>query len=170
MVKLEKMSSENFDTYLEKLMANYAKDNVRSGRWTREEALEKSMNQINTLLPQGIDTQGHVFFSVVDEGTGDRVGYIWLYIAPGEGSKKAFIYDLIIFEEFRKMGYGRSALAALEEYAKEKRIVSISLHVFAHNAAASSLYRKMGYEVTSMNMTRNVSDTQMEGWDSGEEK
>ena len=162
MVRLEKMAAEDFDTYIEKLTANYAKDNVRSGRWTREEALEKSVSQINSLLPEGIETQNHVFFSIVDEGTGDVVGYIWLHVVPGEGPKKAFIYDLIIFEEFRKMGYGRAALAALEEYAKEKRIASISLHVFAHNAAALSLYRKMGYEVTSMNMKKNISDTQME--------
>jgi len=162
MVRLEKMAAEDFDTYIEKLTANYAKDNVRSGRWTREEALEKSVSQINSLLPEGIETQNHVFFSIVDEGTGDVVGYIWLHIAPGEGPKKAFIYDLIIFEKFRKRGYGRAALVALEEYAKEKRIASISLHVFAHNAAALSLYRKMGYEVTSMNMKKNISDTQME--------
>ena len=162
MVRLEKMAAEDFDTYIEKLTANYAKDNVRSGRWTREEALEKSVSQINSLLPEGIETQNHVFFSIVDEGTGDVVGYIWLHVAPGEGHKKAFIYDLIIFEKFRKRGYGRAALVALEEYAKEKRIASISLHVFAHNAAALSLYRKMGYEVTSMNMKKNISDTQME--------
>lgn len=162
MVRLEKMAAEDFDTYIEKLTANYAKDNVRSGRWTREEALEKSVSQINSLLPEGIETQNHVFFSIVDEGTGDAVGYIWLHIAPGEGLKKAFIYDLIIFEKFRKRGYGRAALVALEEYAKEKGIASISLHVFAHNAAALSLYRKMGYEVTSMNMTKNIPDTQME--------
>ena len=162
MVRLEKMAAEDFDTYIEKLTANYAKDNVRSGRWTREEALEKSVSQINSLLPEGIETQNHVFFSIVDEGTGDAVGYIWLHVAPGEGHKKAFIYDLIIFEKFRKRGYGRAALVALEEYAKEKGIASISLHVFAHNAAALSLYRKMGYEVTSMNMKKNISDTQME--------
>ncbi|HNR80469.1 MAG TPA: GNAT family N-acetyltransferase [Mesotoga infera] len=162
MVRLEKMAAEDFDTYIEKLTANYAKDNVRSGRWTREEALEKSVSQINSLLPEGIETQNHVFFSIVDEGTGDVVGYIWLHVVPGEGPKKAFIYDLIIFEKFRKRGYGRAALVALEEYAKEKRIASISLHVFAHNAAALSLYRKMGYEVTSMNMKKNISDTQME--------
>ncbi len=162
MVRLEKMAAEDFDAYIEKLTANYAKDNVRSGRWTREEALEKSVSQINSLLPEGIETQNHVFFSIVDEGTGDAVGYIWLHVAPGEGHKKAFIYDLIIFEKFRKRGYGRAALVALEEYAKEKRIASISLHVFAHNAAALSLYRKMGYEVTSMNMKKNISDTQME--------
>ena len=162
MVRLEKMAAEDFDTYIEKLTANYAKDNVRSGRWTREEALEKSVSQINSLLPEGIETQNHVFFSIVDEGTGDVVGYIWLHVVPGEGHKKAFIYDLIIFEKFRKRGYGRAALVALEEYAKEKRIASISLHVFAHNAAALSLYRKMGYEVTSMNMKKNISDTQME--------
>lgn len=162
MVRLEKMAAEDFDAYIEKLTANYAKDNVRSGRWTREEALEKSVSQINSLLPEGIETQNHVFFSIVDEGTGDAVGYIWLHVAPGEGHKKAFIYDLIIFEKFRKRGYGRAALVALEEYAKEKGIASISLHVFAHNAAALSLYRKMGYEVTSMNMTKNISDTQME--------
>jgi ribosomal protein S18 acetylase RimI-like enzyme len=162
MVRLEKMAAEDFDAYIEKLTANYAKDNVRSGRWTREEALEKSVSQINSLLPEGIETQNHVFFSIVDEGTGDVVGYIWLHVVPGEGPKKAFIYDLIIFEKFRKRGYGRAALVALEEYAKEKRIASISLHVFAHNAAALSLYRKMGYEVTSMNMKKNISDTQME--------
>lgn len=162
MVRLEKMAAEDFDAYIEKLTANYAKDNVRSGRWTREEALEKSVSQINSLLPEGIKTQNHVFFSIVDEGTGDAVGYIWLHVAPGEGHKKAFIYDLIIFEKFRKRGYGRAALVALEEYAKEKGIASISLHVFAHNAAALSLYRKMGYEVTSMNMTKNIPDTQME--------
>jgi len=162
MVRLEKMAAEDFDTYIEKLTANYAKDNVRSGRWTREEALEKSVSQINSLLPEGIETQNHVFFSIVDEGTGDVVGYIWLHVVPGEGPKKAFIYDLIIFEKFRKRGYGRAALVALEEYAKEKGIASISLHVFAHNAAALSLYRKMGYEVTSMNMKKNISDTQME--------
>ena len=115
MVRLEKMAAEDFDTYIEKLTANYAKDNVRSGRWTREEALEKSVSQINSLLPERIKTQNHVFFSIVDEGTGDVVGYIWRHIAPGEGPKKAFIYDLIIFEKFRKRGYGPAALVALEE-------------------------------------------------------
>ncbi len=43
-----------------------------------------------------------------------KIGFIWVHVKDG----KAFIYDFLIDEEFRGKGYGKQALAAMDEMLK----------------------------------------------------
>ena len=67
-----------------------------------------------------------------------------------------FIYDIVLDEAQRGKGYGKQTMLALEVFAKELRLKTIGLHVFANNRAAMKLYRGLGYEVTSQNMTKKL--------------
>jgi ribosomal protein S18 acetylase RimI-like enzyme len=59
-------------------------------------------------------------------------------------------------EALRGKGYGKQTMLAIEEKARELGLRSIGLHVFAHNAVAKGLYEKIGYEVKSLNMVKEL--------------
>jgi len=44
----------------------------------------------------------------------------------------------------------------LEEKAKKLKCNKILLHVFAHNNPAISLYKKMGYKITNLMMSKEI--------------
>jgi ribosomal protein S18 acetylase RimI-like enzyme len=56
-----------------------------------------------------------------------------------------FIYDLLIHAPFRRRGYGRQAMLALEDKAQELGLASLTLHVFEGNTPARDLYAALGY-------------------------
>ncbi len=68
----------------------------------------------------------------------------------------AFVYDFLIYDEFRRQGYGTQTLLALEAKAKELGVDKIALNVFAHNHIARALYEKTGFEVTGIYMTKRL--------------
>ncbi|HSO28244.1 MAG TPA: GNAT family N-acetyltransferase, partial [Anaerolineales bacterium] len=70
----------------------------------------------------------------------------------------AFIYDFVIDEAYRRRGYGRLALLALEDKAREMGIDQIALHVFGHNHAARALYESVGYQVTNLQMAKALGE------------
>jgi ribosomal protein S18 acetylase RimI-like enzyme len=84
--------------------------------------------------------KNHYLFSLEDDHAGVKVGIIWFAVRDKASHPSAFIYDFVIYEEFRRRGYGRQTLTGLEEKAKELGLDTISLHVFGHNQAAIALY------------------------------
>ena len=156
MVRLVPMTEPEFQAYLENDIERYAHERVRVGDWRPAEALQKSREEHQQLLPDGLATKNHFLFSIIDEELGSKVGVIWFAIYDKQLLPVAFIYDFLIDEEFRQQGYGRRALMALEVKMKEFGIDKIALHVFAHNHAARALYEKTGFEITGMYMTKNL--------------
>ena len=53
-----------------------------------------------------------------------------------------------------RRGYGEEILWRYEEFAKELGISRSSLNVFGFNVAARKLDEKMGYQITSIAMTK----------------
>ena len=107
-------------------------------------------------MPDGVNTKNQYLFQIEDSETGQRAGIIWLNTQSESPRPQGFIYDIEIEETFRGKGYGKQAMLAIEEKARELGLKSIGLHVFAHNKVASSLYEKIGYQVKSMNMTKEL--------------
>jgi len=58
----------------------------------------------------------------------------------------AFIDELYIDSNFRRRGYGRQAVAFLENKAREMGVNAIHLEVDRGNDPAFELYRRAGYE------------------------
>ena len=154
MSKLVPMTQPEYDEYLKHLIPDYAADNVRAGYWDESEALEKSRQQIDSLLPQGLQTKDHYIFTLVD---GEQtVGMIWLRAQLDRAVKSGFIFDVMVAEKFRGKGYGKQLMLLIEEKARELGLKSIGLHVFAYNKVAKNLYESIGYEISSLNMIKKL--------------
>jgi len=147
------MSPERYVTWRAYSVAGYAEDNVKSGRWSEDEALAQSEAAFQHYLPQGIDTPDHHLWSVIDSA-GDDVGVLWLGTErrPGYG----FIYDIEMDPDRRGQGYGTATLAALDDWCRANAISTIGLHVFAHNTGAWQLYKRMGYVETDVQMEKRL--------------
>lgn len=150
------MQEPEFTTYLKRAINDYAQDKVDAGNWQPSEALEKSRQGYQSLLPEGVSSKDNYLFRIENE-QGTYLGMIW-FKADFEGPKPtAFIYDFVIEEAYRRKGYGKQALLALEEKVKALEIDTLALHVFGHNKGARKLYEQVGYEITNINMAKKLS-------------
>lgn len=154
MITLIPMTEAEFETYLEKNVPRYAAENVRAGYWSEEEALERSREAYQNLLPQGLHTENNYLFIIQVKDNGERIGVLWLkHESP---RKHGFVFDIALDENQRGKGYGKQAMLALEEFAKGLGLETIGLHVYAHNTVAMKLYAGLSYEVTSQNMVKRL--------------
>ena len=154
MSRLVPMTQTEFDEYLKHLIPDYAAENVRAGYWDVSEALEKSRQQTGSLLPQGLQTKDNYIYNLVD---GDQnVGMIWLKAEINRPVKSGFIYDVMVYEQFRGKGYGKQIMLLIEEKARELDLKSMGLHVFGNNTVAKNLYESVGYEISSLNMVKKL--------------
>ena len=154
MSKLVPMTQVEFDAFIEHLVPSYAADNVRAGYWSEDEALEKSRKQTESLLSQGLQTNGHYLYTLYDDDI--AVGIVWLRAELDRPVKSGYIFDVEIREEFRGKGYGKQAMLLIEEKAFELGIKRMGLRVFAYNDVARNLYERIGYKVSSMNMLKDL--------------
>jgi ribosomal protein S18 acetylase RimI-like enzyme len=158
MVWLQRMSEADYQAYLDKAVRNYAQEHVAAGNWLAEEALERAKKQYDDLLPQGTATENQFLFNVMAEAEIEPVGMLWFAAEKREGALKAFLYDIEIYESFRRRGYGEGALLALEEKVRALGLTTISLHVFGHNHSARALYKKHGYVETNVIMAKTLDE------------
>lgn len=153
---LLRMTDEAFARFNEAAIADYADENVASGRWPTEGALERSRQEHERLLPQGLATPNQHLFTIRDDALDAEVGVLWLSVTEHPGSRSGFIYDVAIDPPHRRRGHARAAFVALEAVARELGLDDIGLHVFAHNEAAQALYRALGYQTTGINMRKRI--------------
>ena len=156
MIRLVPMSDTEYQAYLALAVRDYADDKVSAGNWQAAEALERSAQEFQKLLPNGVATPGNYLLNIEDPTLAAKVGVIWLARMMQGGHPIMFIYDFRIDEAHRRKGYGEQAMRAAEEQAKALGFDTIALHVFGHNHAARALYEKMGYEITNINMAKKL--------------
>jgi RimJ/RimL family protein N-acetyltransferase len=156
MIRLTGLPEERFPAYRARLTREYARDKVAAGVWSPEEALSRSEADLDGLLPDGANTRDHFLYEVRDASTSEEVGVLWLAIRNPDSGRLVWIYDLEIFERFRRKGYAKRTLEAAEEEAKELGIDRVELHVFGYNAPARALYENAGYAPTSIVMAKQL--------------
>ena len=154
MTALVPMRADVFPSYLREAAASYAEDNIASGRWPKNGALERSLAEMQRHLPQGLATRDNHLFEIVATEGRVTVGYLWFAVEERHGVRGAFIYDVEVKEPFRRQGHARRALQALEKIVAALGLSSIGLHVFVQNAGAQALYRELGFAVTGLNMRK----------------
>ncbi len=154
MVGLRPMTEPEFQAFLERSIPDYARDKIQAGTWAAEEAFEKARQAHASLLPQGLSTPRHLLFTI--ELDGRPVGNLWLAVEGSPGRASGFIYDVFVEPPYRRRGVGYAALRLLDAEASRLGARTLSLHVFGFNLAARTLYEKLGYEITDVNMTKNL--------------
>ena len=138
-IKFRKMTESEYMNWLELTISNYAKSLVTSGQYSEIEAAEEAKEAF--CLKDGLSTPN---LFTAENADGTPVGMIW----HTEDPKCIFILDLLVYDEYRRMGYGHAILAESERIFKERNIQTVELHVFESNNAAISLYEKCGFVIT----------------------
>ncbi|MFJ9777078.1 GNAT family N-acetyltransferase [Kitasatospora sp. NPDC101157] len=123
-----------------------------------ELALERTRQGTARFLPDGLATAGH-HLVVAENEAGRTVGTAWIGPDPRDGtgtSRSAWLYHLHVLPAFRRQGYGAAVLAAAERLVAREGMTALALNVFGGNEAAIALYRRCGYGVSSMSMSKEV--------------
>jgi ribosomal protein S18 acetylase RimI-like enzyme len=148
------MTQIELEVFLERTIPEYADDKVRAGHWAESEALERSRKEFADELPQGLQTKNNYLYTLYD---GDNaVGLIWMRANLDRPTNDGFILELYVEENHRGKGYGKQIMLLIEEKARELGLKAIGLHVFGSNKIAQNLYKAVGYEVTSVNMSKTL--------------
>jgi len=155
MVTLPPMEPGAWDAWRHSSIVRYAADMVRVGAWSPETAEDQATALFARLVPDGRETAGHEFRSVVAD-TGETVGALWFAAEDEVGHGTAFIWDIVIDSSHRGGGYGRAAMEALEPLARSLGYDAIRLHVFGDNAVARGLYQAVGYAETDVTMSKRI--------------
>lgn len=107
------------------------------------------------MLPEGINTPGQSFFSVLDDA-GSRAGHLWFQEREFFGIKKLFVADIYLSDEFRGRGLGSAVFGWLETHARQLGYTEVALHVFGANDRARRLYERLGFVPTSVQMSKRL--------------
>jgi len=126
-----------------------------SGAWQPEEAAERGKKVVEALLPHGLSTPDQFLYTIENEWN-TPVGYMWFGLREGGQGRFATLYELVIFEQYRRQGFASQALLALENKVREQAGFQIILHVFGHNESARALYRRSGYVERNVTMVKEI--------------
>lgn len=150
------MSPDEFGALRSRLIRDYAAEHVGAGNWSVEESEALASEQTDQLLPRGVDTPG-VLLLMAETPDGDPVGHVWVTLdrRPGSGGG-AWIYDIEVNSDRRGQGYGRALLRAAEDETARHGVTAIGLNVFGGNAAARRLYETSGYQVTTLQLRKEL--------------
>ena len=155
--RLRPLRDDEFDAWVERGKAEYARDMIENAGAPPEQAHAKSEQDWASLLPQRVETPDQFIYAVEDAETGERVGDVWFAKRETqfEGSV-AFVYSIEIGSEFRGRGYGREAMLLLEDEARARGLDRMSLNVFGGNEVARGLYRSLGYAESAVWMAKQL--------------
>ncbi len=142
----------NFLEYWKYAVSSWKHDMEKAGLIDKNISYEKAEEEVKKFFPKGIHTPGHHIMQILD--CEEKVGFIWFEIRERGGIKEAYLWDIIINENYRGKGYGKAAMTSLEEFAKKEGAERISLNVFGSNTIARNLYAKMGYYEAAIMMIK----------------
>jgi ribosomal protein S18 acetylase RimI-like enzyme len=143
MIALLPLSEADREEFVREEISNYADEQIRDSGWPRATALDRARAELGPVIERELaEPTWRVWSARNDDGA--TVG--WLWVKPGDSARSAFLYQITVAGRFRRQGYGRAMLAALEELLAGEGIDELELHVNAGNAPAQRLYAAAGYE------------------------
>ena len=156
MILLRPMIAAEFERFLAAQIPSFAQAKVANGDWLPEEGLAASRQAFARALPQGLETPQQYLHMLVDAASGQEVGWLWFEVRTEALHQVAYLYEITIFEPFRRQGHALAALESLDRRIRELGLNRIYLHVFTHNPGAIELYQKAGYAFTDHYMAKTV--------------
>ena len=146
-VTIRTMSNNEFDQFFQWSAKNHAAELMNELRITKEHARSEAWKELNEMLPQGLDTTGNYFMTILEAETEEHVGFIWTLHEEFQGRRQSFLCDFVIWEPKRRKGYATAALLLAEKKAAEAGCQESVLFVSNDNDAAKALYLKCGYRL-----------------------
>lgn len=155
MIKLRKMTEEEYEEFVPFSKAAYAEDKMRANGLSKDEASKIAQVDFERYLPDGYKTKDS-YLNIISNEKEEYLGHLWFVVRGAVESKKAFIADIYMKEEHRAKGHGRAAMLLLEDEVKQYGASHIGLHVFGFNTGAIHLYKSLNYEVSDIVMEKKL--------------
>ncbi len=155
MINFRQMNAKDFKNFLAYFVPDYAADIAANQGRTEADALARAKQAVVEDFPDGVETVGQVLLCIIGEDVKETVGYLWYQ--PNEKTHTAFIYDFHILPEQQNKGLGKQALKLLESNLVAEGLEKIQLRVAADNPGAKHVYDVSGFNVTGINMSKNIS-------------
>jgi GNAT superfamily N-acetyltransferase len=152
-VTLREMTADEYRSYVDKIQERVVRELVAT--MSEEEARAKAAGGMAHHLPDGIVTPLHTLV-IAEDAAGTPVGNAWVGPDPNraDGSDAAWLYDIEVHPQARGSGYGSAILAEVEALVGRDGKTRLGLNVVGTNEAAIALYRRNGYAVTTMQMSK----------------
>lgn len=133
------------------------------GKWTYiEELLDEEVTEIT--FPddqldwkQYIEHDNRIVFLAMDAD--ECVGQIRLV---KDWNRFAYIENIAVRQTHRKRGIGKLLLETAEQWAKEKRLIGLSLEAQNDNLIACRFYRKEGFQLGGVDSIKQYANPQIE--------
>jgi GNAT superfamily N-acetyltransferase len=152
-VTLREMTADEYRSYVDEVQAAVVRELVVT--MSEEEARATAADGVAQYLPQGVATPQHTLV-IAEDAAGTPVGNAWVGPDPhrADGSDAAWLYDINVYPQARRNGYGSAILAEVEALVVRDGKIRIGLNVVGTNEAAIALYRQSGYVVSTMQMSK----------------
>jgi len=151
------MTWAEFDAWSPRSRRGFAAHQVAAGLAAERKAAVLAETVFADLLPEGVATPGHFFWSAHPTQEPTTAGYLWLVLRPLADGTEAYVMDLEVLPEARRQGLGRATMLAAEQAARDLGATVMRLNVFAHNVAAVRLYEGLGYRASALTLTLTLS-------------
>lgn len=156
MLKLETMTEAEYSDFMEISIKDHIAKQIEAGFWPHDEAEAKMLAMRQQVIPQERDTPNHYFYSIKDSDQADTVGGFWFAVMQKEGKQFIIVFDIQVYEAFRRKGYGSQAFSLMEDHARELGVGTIMLYVHPQNHAARAMYLKLGYQGSETELTKAI--------------
>jgi ribosomal protein S18 acetylase RimI-like enzyme len=153
MIRLVPISEQDLKVWLTAMWVDYRTQLMGAGFTYDEASINIEQNE-KALFFDFAPNGDQRIFEVLDNET--KVGTLWLATREERSTGEWFVYDIVIDEEFRGKGFGRSAMQAAEEYVKSQGGTVLALNVFGPNAVAKGLYDSLGYRTMNIAMRKGL--------------
>ena len=153
MIHLVELPNQDLEEWLALMWADYRNQLLGAGFSFEEASLNIEQNG-KALFDNGVPNQDQRVFHVLDDGV--KVGSLWLATREKQHAGEWYVYDIMIDEEYRGQGFGRSTMRAAEDYVKSQGGTILELNVFGPNAAARRLYESLGYKTMTIGMRKDL--------------
>lgn len=151
---LAEMTGKQFQAWLATGLADYVGDRIRSGE-SPDLARKTAEDSFRNLFPGGEPLPGHVVRIAVD-AAGKSFGAVWVGPQADAPANEWWVWDIAVDENARGLGYGRQIMKLAEDEVRMRGGTRLGLHVFGFNKVAQNLYESLGYEPTSIRMSKDL--------------
>jgi len=153
-VTLRRPTAEEYAVWLARSVESFAKSIETARGLSPAEAVVQSTEEYGRLLPDGLDTENHLVWMAVADAR--PVGSLWVCTKPPRGGSTPFIFNIMVDEDQRGRGYGRSIMLAAEQECRARGFTRLELNVFGDNRTAVNLYDSLGYQVITQQMGKDL--------------
>lgn len=153
-ITIRDMLLKEFEKSISMGKTHYIEGKAKALNISLEKAKELAQKEYETILPQGMETENHMFYTaLVDD---KFAGYAWVNIREENHKKSAWGYDIHVDEAYRRQGVAKQIFIKLEAELKSIGVEEVKFHVYADNFRAIPLYEQFGYETTNIVMRKEL--------------